>query len=105
MDWHELEKMKVDALREMAKEKTSLEGVTGLHKDQLVEELAKALGIPKPHKIVQSAEKTTIKAQIRELKGKTAAALERKDYPMAAAHRRNVHGLKRKLRRMAKVVK
>jgi len=103
MDWHELEKMKVDDLREMAKEKTQLEGVTGLHKDQLVEELAKVLGIPKPHKVVESGEKTKIKAQIRELRVKVTTALERKDHAMAATHRRNIHGLKRKLRRMAHV--
>ena len=57
MDWHTLEKKKVTELRDMAKEKTSLQGVSGMSKDQLVEELAKVLGIAKPHKVAEGQKK------------------------------------------------
>lgn len=105
MEWHDLEKMKVTELRDMAHEKTQLEGVSGLTKEHLIEALAKALGIPKPHKVVAGAEKARIKQQIKALKAKVvqttgdAKAGERK------ALRRNVHGLKRKLHRQAKLAR
>ena len=34
MDWHDLQKMKLNDLRELAKEKTTLEGLSGLHKPE-----------------------------------------------------------------------
>jgi len=58
MDWHELEKTKVAQLREMAKERLGLEGTIGMTKEQLVEALAKALNIEKPHKIVHGAQRS-----------------------------------------------
>ena len=61
MDWHDLHKMKVTALREMAKEKLAIEGVAGLHKEELVAKLAEAMGIPRPHKVVDAEGKTAIK--------------------------------------------
>jgi hypothetical protein len=103
MDWHELEKMKVTDLREMAKDKTSLEGVVGMTKEHLVEELAKVLGIPKPHKVSVGREKSATKKQIRETQSKVAAALEQKNHVQAKLLRREIHHLKRKLRRQAKV--
>lgn len=103
MDWHELEKMKVNELREMAKEKTTLEGVSGLTKEHLVEELAKALGIPRPHKVVMGKEKTDTKQRIRAIKVMIAAAQGTDKAAERKALRRNVHHLKRKLHRQAKL--
>jgi len=102
MEWHELEKMKVDALRELAKEQTDLEGVTGLRKDDLVEAVAKKLGIAKPHKVIESGlGKRKIKARIRELKVARQAAIDGKDAAALRKARREMHGLKRKLRALA----
>jgi protein-arginine kinase activator protein McsA len=103
MDWHELEKMKVTDLREMAKEKLGLEGVTALHKDQLVEALAKEMGIVKPHKVAVGGEKTKIKQEIRALKAQRAEALNNHDHDALHQTRHEIHKLKRKLRRMARL--
>jgi hypothetical protein len=103
MDWHELEKMKIIELRELAHEKTTLEGVSGLNKEHLVDALAKALGIPKPHKVVMGLEKTNLKKQIRALKAKVALASGTDKAGERSALRRQVHGLRRKLHRQAKL--
>ena len=70
MDYHDLQKTRVNDLREMMKEKMpDVQGVIGLKKDQLVEMLAEHLGIEKPHKHVEKGlGKRKIKAHIRELK-------------------------------------
>jgi len=104
MDWHALEKMKVDDLREMAKEKTDLEGVTGLKKEDLVEALAAKLGIEKPHKVIEAGlGKRKIKAEIRALKEHRNSAVEAHDAKELKRVRRRIHGLKRKLRKLAHV--
>jgi len=104
MDWHELEKMKVTDLREMAKEKLGIEGTSGMHKDQLVEALAKDMGIAKPHKVAQGGvEKTKIKQQIRALKEKRSEALLAHDHAALHTIRHEIHKQKRKLRKMARL--
>jgi hypothetical protein len=103
VDWHELEKMKVDDLRALAKEKTSLEGLSGLHKAELVAKLAEALGIPQPHKVVEGVDKGALKARIRELKGRRQQALDARDRAELARVRREIHRLKGRLRRTAHV--
>jgi hypothetical protein len=103
MDWHELEKMKVTDLRELAKEKTEITGVIGLRKDQLVEALAKAMGIEKPHKVAHGEQKTVIKVQIRALKKQRDEAMVAKDAESLRRTRVRIHRLKRELRRMAEV--
>jgi hypothetical protein len=103
MDWHELEKMKVTDLRELAKEKTQLTGVSGLHKADLVEALANELGIDKPHKVAQGAEKTKLKQKIRALKVQRDEAAAGKDTEAFRASRQEIHKLRRHLRRMAKL--
>ena len=62
MDWHELHKMRISDLRELAKEKTDLDGLSGMHKEELVEKLAQTLGIPRPHLVAEGAGKAEIKA-------------------------------------------
>jgi len=101
MDWHELEKKKVDELRALAKEKTDLEAVSGLPKEQLVEKLAEALGIPRPHKVVDAGEKRSIKERIRQLKGERDRALEGRDRSAYRSAIRGIRREKRRLRRMA----
>ena len=103
MDWHSLEKMKVTDLREMAKEKLALEGTSGMHKEQLVEVLAKSMGIEKPHKVASGAEKTQVKQRIRALKVERAKAGTDHDVAKLAATRHAIHRLKRKLRRMSRM--
>ena len=49
MDWKDLEKMTVLKLREEALKFPQIEGVHGKNKEQLMLEIAKALGIEKPH--------------------------------------------------------
>jgi hypothetical protein len=101
MDWHELEKKKVDELREMAVEKAGVTGATGLHKDQLVEIVAEALGIEKPHLVVEGIDKTAIKRKIKVLKLELAEARENKDAKLAKAKRRHIHRLKRRIHKAA----
>ena len=103
MDWHELHKMKVTDLRELAKQKLEIEGVSGLHKDQLVERIAQAMGIPRPHKVVETEGKTAIKQRIRALKVERDEALRAKDRERLHRLRRQIHAEKRKLHRMAHV--
>jgi hypothetical protein len=105
MDWHTLEKMKVTDLREMAKEKLELTGLSAMHKAELVETLAQALGIDKPHKVAVGAGKTDIKQEIRRLKAKREEALAAHDPEALTATRHEIHKLKRKLRKMARLVR
>ena len=103
MDWHELEKLKVTELREMAKEKLEVTGVSGMNKATLVESLAEAMGIEKPHKVAEGAGKSTIKKEIQALKIKRNEALAAKDRDSLKLTRRKIHRLRRQLRRMAKM--
>jgi len=100
MDYHELQKTRVADLREMMTEHL-VTGLTGLKKDELVEQLAAKLGIEKPHKHVAAGlGKRAIKAEIRDLKVKRQAALEAKEYDELKKYRRQIHRRKRRLRRM-----
>lgn len=104
MDWHDLVKMKVTELRELAKEKTSLEGVSGLTKDKLVEAIAGELGIPRPHKVVEKGlGKRAIKAEVRALKVERDAAIAAGDRDALSRVRDRMRSRKRKLRRLAHV--
>jgi hypothetical protein len=101
MDWHELQKVKVTELREMAKDKAGTTGVTGLSKDRLVEIVAEALGIEKPHLVVEGIAKGKIKRKIRALKAETKEAIAAKDRALIKRKRRQIHRLKRRIRRAA----
>ena len=102
MEYHDLQKTRVADLREMMKEHCpGIQGVIGLKKEELVEQLAETLGIEKPHKHVAAGlGKRAIKAEIRELKLKRQAALEAGDGAELAKYRHQIHRRKRKLRRM-----
>ncbi|MGH2571289.1 MAG: Rho termination factor N-terminal domain-containing protein [bacterium] len=101
MDWHELQKKKIAELREMAKEHANVEGTTGLLKEQLVELVAKALHIEKPHLVVEGLEKLQIKTKIRALKADVQAAIQTKDRKLVKKKRRQIHRLKREIHKAA----
>src|SRR5262245_46394568 len=101
MDWHEVEKKKIDAVRAMAKEKNLVDAVAGLSKEELVAKLAESLGIPRPHKLVEGADKAPIKARIRQLQAERDQALADGDRPRMHRAQHEIHRHKRELRRMA----
>ena len=105
MDWHELQKMKVDDLRALGKEKAGLDAASGLHKEELVEKIAAALGIPKPHPVVEGAsfDKAAVKKKIRAVKAGVKTALAAKDRKAIKLGRKRVRRLKRKIRRAAQL--
>ena len=103
MDWRDLEKMTVLKLREEALKYPQIEGVHGKHKEQLMDEIAKILGIEKPHahfteKIVHT--KTDRKHRIRELKGEREKLLQAHDLQKLHDVRRELHELKHTIRRI-----
>jgi hypothetical protein len=55
MDWKDLEKLTVMKLREEALKYPQIEGVHGKNKEQLMNEIAKVLGIEKPHSLAPHA--------------------------------------------------
>jgi DUF438 domain-containing protein len=103
MDYHELEKTTVGNLREMAKEYPDVEGTSGMNKEQLIELLAQKLGIEKPHKVVVGIDKSEIKTTIKALKKVRDEALAEKDHKKLKTTRRELHRLRRKLRRAIKI--
>ena len=104
MDWHELQKKKVDELREMAKEHANVTGAVGLHKDELVEIVAGALGIEKPHLVVEGIDKKSVKKKIRAAKAELEGALAAKDRALVKRKRRQIHSLKRRMHKAAHLV-
>lgn len=104
MDWHELNKKRVADLRDMMKEQyPGAQGVMSMKKEVLVAELAKALGIEEPHKVVEGIDKTAVKAKIKTHKERRQQALEAGDHGALKAERRKIHRLKRSLRRAMSV--
>src|SRR5437899_6889009 len=82
MDWKDLEKMTVLKLREEALKYPQIEAVHGKNKEQLMDEIAKSLGIDKPHahfteKLVHT--KSDLKHKIHELKMEREKAVEAHD--------------------------
>ena len=102
MKWHDLEKTTVVRLREMAHDE-GMKGVTGWNKGRLVEELAAALGIEKPHEEITSVavhDKGDLKLQIRKLKVERNKLIETHDHKGLKTVRRQIHGLKRQIRKI-----
>ncbi len=103
MDWKDLEKMTVLKLREEALKYPQIEGVHGKHKEQLMDEIAKALGIQKPHthfteNIVHT--KSDLKHKIQELKVERDKLLIEHDHRKLHEVRRELHELKHTIRRI-----
>lgn len=99
MTIEELKHKTVADLRELAKgiEHEAVQGYTQMNKDHLIGALARALGIQHTHHDVVGVDKASIKARIRELKAKRAAALEAHDHAELKTVRRTIHRLKRRI--------
>ena len=103
MVWNDLEKMTVLKLREEALRFPQIESVHGKNKGQLMEELANALGIQKPH--VHFSEtiihtKSDLKHRIHELKTERNKMLETHDHRRLHELRREMHALKHAIRKI-----
>lgn len=104
MDWNELQKTKVADLRDLMKEHLpQVTGITQMKKDELIELLAEKLEIERPHKVVVGVDKAAIKARLRDLKTKREAALEAGDKADLDRRRKQIHQLKRRLRKAARL--
>ena len=100
--YEELHKKTIAQLREIAAgiEDERLQGHSQLHKEQLLPILCEVLGIEAhAHHEVVGIEKSTIKADIRQLKARRDAALEAHDTDELKRVRRRIHRLKGRLRR------
>ena len=102
MEWKELEKMTIVKVREEAL-KHEIKAVHGKSKAQLMDELASALGIEKPH--VHFAErvvhtKSDLKHKIRELKGERDKAIAAHDHKALHDIRRQIHKMKRQIKKI-----
>ena len=103
MDWKDLEKLTVLKLREEALKYPQIEGVHGKHKEQLMDEIAKALGIEKPHAhftetVVHT--KSDLKVKIHALKIEREKLLEEHDHKKLHEVRRELHELKHTIRKI-----
>jgi uncharacterized membrane protein YjjP (DUF1212 family) len=103
MDWKDLEKMTVLKLREEALKYPQIEGVHGKHKEQLMDEIAKILGIEKPHShftdtVVHT--KADLKHKIQELKIEREKLLVAHDHQKLHEVRREMHELKHTIRKL-----
>lgn len=103
MDWKDLEKMTVLKLREEALKYPQIEAVHGKLKEQLMDEIAKALSIEKPH--LQFTEtivhtKAELKHKIHELKAEREQLLAAHDHKKLQEVRREVHELKHSIRKI-----
>jgi len=96
-----LEKMTATELREIAKETPGITGAHGMNKAELVAEIKKARGIEDSGGKKKDRSVRKIKAQIRALKEKRAAALEADDRRMATIYKRQISRLKSRTRRAA----
>lgn len=103
MDWYALSKKKVDELRKMAKDVPGVVAVSGTPKQELVETMAKHLGIERPRKVVVGIDKASVKAEIRSLKKDRDKALSDKDSDALKKVRKELHKRKRVLRRAARI--
>ena len=104
--YDQLKKMKVAELREIAAgiEHEAVQGYTQLNKEHLLAALCSALDIDTHtrHKIKAAGiDKTGIKSQMKDLKKQRDAALEAHDHGRLKKMRRQMHGLRRSLRRAA----
>ena len=100
--YEELSKKTVAQLREIAKglDDPALRGYTQLNKAHLLPAVCTALGVEThEHHEVVGLNKSQMKSQIKKLKSEREAALEAHDHKQLKAIRRQIHSMKRQLRR------
>ena len=98
--YDDLRHTSVARLREIAEgiEHEAVQGFTQMNKDHLLQALCTALEIEMhAHHEVVGIDKTSIKAQIKELKKQRDAAIEAKDSAQIKQVRRKIHHFKRQL--------
>jgi hypothetical protein len=92
----------VAQLREIAAsmDHETMKGYTKLNKEHLLEAVCKALNIDmhEHHKVV-GIDKTAMKGKIKALKKKRDEALTSHGHKQLKMYRRQIHGLKRKIRK------
>ena len=102
MELKELRRMTLPKLRDYAKAETELQGVGGMHKEDLIKAIAKAKGIAydETHKDVSAIH--SIKHDIRELKKQKAEVLtSSRDPKKLKKFQRKIRRLKRLTRHLA----
>jgi hypothetical protein len=103
--YEELKKKTVAELRDLAKDlhHEAVQGYTQMNKDHLLPAVCKALGIDAhEHHAAVAAEKTAIKAKMREIKTACQAASDVGDHERLHQLRREYHHLNHSLRASAK---
>ena len=100
--YHDLKGKTIQELRDIAKgveNQDAVQGYSQLNKEHLLPALCKALGIDThEHHGVTGIDKPAIKAKMRELRKKRAAALEAHDSAALKNVRRQIHRLNRQIR-------
>ena len=100
--YHELKEKTVAELRDIAKgiEHEAVEGATQMNKDHLLKALCTALGIDMhEHHQVVGIDKAAIKVKIRDLRKKRDEILASQDRSQLHGVLRQIHSLKRTIRR------
>ena len=100
--YHELKEMTVAQMREVAKEieHEAVKGATQMNKEHLLKALCTALNIEMhEHHEVVGIDKSAVKLKIRELRKKRDEILASKDLKDLHGVLRQIHALKRTLRR------
>jgi len=103
MDWKDLEKMTVLKLREEALKSPQIQGVHGKNKEQLMDEIATALGIEKPHRQFTETTvhtKSDLKAKIHGLQAERDKVLQTHDHKKLHDVRREIHEIKHQIRKL-----
>jgi hypothetical protein len=103
MEWKDLEKMTVLKLREEALKYPQIEAVHGKQKEQLMDEIAHALNIEKPHSHFAETvahTKSDLKHKIQELKLEREKLLASHDHDKLHEVRREMHALKHDIRKL-----
>lgn len=102
MDLKELRRMTITKLRDLAKQETDLQGVGGMHKEDLIKAIAKAKGIAYEVTTKDTNAIHSIKHDIRELKKQKGEILASpRDAKKLKRVKRRIKLLKRLTRRLA----
>ena len=100
--FEELRHMTVAQLREIAAgiDHEAVQGFTQLNKDHLLAAICKALNIDMHvHHHAEGIDKSALKAQIKSLKKEREAALAAHDHAQLKSVRRQIHRIKRQIKR------